>query len=195
MARPLVKLNSVGPDVLDAILRLNLAGADPQVEVSQPFSAAAKVAAEAFQAGHGLQVDGDIGDNTWTLLDQLDGGRLITAADVDAIFAQQLPARALLEAGEFDAAAAILDPMYANPGVPPEVRASVVAQLGWVAHGRGEFERARALYFEQLAIIRMLGGQPLAERDTIQRLREITLGEPPGPPVSFVNRQNLPPNG
>jgi hypothetical protein len=195
MARPLVKLNSVGPDVTDAILRLNLAGADPQIEVSDTFGAEAKTAAERFQASHGLQVDGDVGDNTWTLLDQLDGGRLITAADADAIFAARLTARPLLETGQFAAAAAILDPFYANPGVPPEVRASVVAQLAWAAHGNGDVDRARALYLEHLAIIQLRGGHPVAERDTIERLRELTLGQPPSLPVSFVNRQNLPPNG
>jgi hypothetical protein len=41
MARPLIKLGSAGPDVLDAVLRLNLAGADPQLAPIEIFDASA----------------------------------------------------------------------------------------------------------------------------------------------------------
>jgi hypothetical protein len=87
MARPLVQLNSTGPDVMDAILRLNLSGADPQVLPSETFDVSAQAATEIFQANHGLAVDGKIGTNTWDLLDQLDGGRLVPAAGIAAVTA------------------------------------------------------------------------------------------------------------
>lgn len=195
MTRPLVKLGVSGPDVVDAILRLNLAGADPQVVPHETFDADGAAAAKAFQAAHGLVDDGEIGQNTWPLLDQLDGGRLVPATDIPAILAARDQARALLEFGDFGGARSLLEPIYARGGVPPEVLSPIVANLGWAEHGLGNFGRAGALYGEQLATLQLMGGHPLAARDTLQRLHEVNLGLPPGPLPSVVNRQNLPPNG
>lgn len=193
--RTLVKEGSTGPDVIDAILRLNLAGADPQVPPSEPFDADGTVAAKWFQANHGLFPDGQIGDDTWPLLDQLDGGRLVAAAEVDAVRAAREQAKALNAAGDYGAAKALLDPIYANPGVPPEIRSFIAANLGWAEHGLGNFDQARALYSEQLATVVLYGGVPLAARDTLERLRELNLGQPPGALPSEINKTNLPPNG
>jgi hypothetical protein len=50
--RALVKEGSSGPDVVDAILRLNLAGANPQLFLSETFDAAATRCGEAvFRRG------------------------------------------------------------------------------------------------------------------------------------------------
>jgi peptidoglycan hydrolase-like protein with peptidoglycan-binding domain len=195
MVRPLVKLNSTGPDVMDAILRLNLSGADPQVLPSETFEAQAKAATEVFQANHGLVVDGQIGQNTWDLLDQLDGGRLVPAANIAAVQAARDAARAALGAGQFAAAKALLNPVYAQNDLPPETRAPIVANLGWAEHGLGDVDRARALYLEHLAILQLFGGIPLAARDTISRLRDLNLGQGPGVLPSDTNKANLPPNG
>ena len=195
MARPLVKLGSTGPDVMDAILRLNLGGADPQVAPSESFEAAADAAAKDFQARHGLTVDGQIGSGTWPLLDQLDGGRLVPAGDVAAVRTARDQARAKLDAGDFAGAKAILEPVYAQANLPPEIRSPIVANLGWAEHGLGNTDRARALYLEQLAILQLFGGLPLNARDTISRLRDLNLGQGPGPLPSDQNKANLPPNG
>ncbi len=194
MARSLVMEGSTGPDVLDAYLRLNLAGANPQVAPADPFDAHGVAAAKQFQAAHGLAADGKIGDDTWALLDQLDGGRLVSAARVGALYSARQQARDLLAAGDFASVKALLDPIYAEPGVPPEVLATVTANLGWAEHGLGNFDRARDLYSEQLGLL-LLFGQPLLARDTLQRIHETMLGQPPGPLPSVVNRENLPPNG
>jgi hypothetical protein len=195
MPRPLVQLGTTGPDVMDAILRLNLAGADPQVPPTDTFGPDGKAAAESFQSAHGLGVDGQIGGNTWPLLDQLDGGRLVAGTDVPTIMADRDQARDALHNSDFAGAKNLLEPWYATEGVPPEVRVSLVAGLGWAEHGLGNLDRARALYIEQVAIVMILGASPLVLRDTIQRLREVTLGLAPGPVPSQVNKQNLPPNG
>lgn len=195
MARPLVQLNSTGPDVMDAILRLNLSGADPQVLPSETFDASAKAATEVFQANHGLAVDGQIGPNTWDLLDQLDGGRLVPAASIAAVTAARDAARAALGAGQFAAAKALLDPVYAQDDLPPEIRASIVANLGWAEHGLGNLDLARGLYLEHLAILHLLGGIPRAARDTISRLRDVNLGQGPSVLPSDTNKINLPPDG
>jgi peptidoglycan hydrolase-like protein with peptidoglycan-binding domain len=195
MARPLIQEGSTGPDVIEAILRLNLAGADPQVPPTEPFDARGTEAAKSFQTSHGLFPDGQIGQDTWPLLDQLDGGRLATAADVDAVVVARDQARALIAAGDFANAKTLLEPIYANPSIPPEVRSPITANLGAAEHGLGNFDRARALYSEQLMTLLLFGGLALAVRDTLQRLREVTLGQPPGDLPSAVNKQNLPPNG
>jgi hypothetical protein len=195
MARPLVQLNSTGPDVMDAILRLNLSGADPQVLPSETFDVSAQAATEIFQANHGLAVDGKIGTNTWDLLDQLDGGRLVPAAGIAAVTAARDAARAALGAGQFAAAKALLDPVYAQDDLPPEIRASIVANLGWAQHGLGNLDLARGLYLEHLAILHLLGGIPRAARDTISRLRDLNLGHGPSVPPSDTNKINLPPDG
>jgi hypothetical protein len=78
--------------------------------------------------------------------------------------------------------------------MPPEVRSRIVANLRWAEHGLGNLDRARALYAEQLAIL-LLFDHPLAVRDTLQRLRELILGQPPGELPSEINKQNLPPDG
>ena len=195
MARPLVKLNSTGPDVMDAMLRLNLSGADPQLLASETFDLAAEAATKVFQANHGLQVDGQIGTNTWDVLDQLDGGRLVPAGNIAAVIAARDAARAALGAGQFAAAKALLDPVYAQNDLPPEVRASVVANLGWAEHGLGNADLARGLYLEHLAILQLLGGLPLNARDVISRLRDLNLGQGPTALPSDENKINLPPNG
>jgi len=195
MARPLVQLNSTGPDVMDAILRLNLSGADPQVLPSETCDASAKAATEVFQANHGLAVDGQIGPNTWDLLDQLDGGRLVPAASIAAVTAARDAARAAFGAGQFAAAKTLLDPVYAQNDLPPEIRASIVANLGWAEHGLGSLDLARGLYLEHLAILHLLGGIPPAARDTISRLRDLNLGQGPSVPPSDTNKINLPPEG
>jgi peptidoglycan hydrolase-like protein with peptidoglycan-binding domain len=195
MARPLVKLNSTGPDVMDAILRLNLSGADPQVLPSETFDASAEAAAKVFQANHGLVDDGQVGTDTWTLLDQLDGGRLVPAGNIAAVAAAREAAKAALAAGQFAEAKALLDPVYAQDDLPPEIRSSVVANLGWAEHGLGNVDRARGLYLENLAILQLFGGMPLAARDLIARLRDLNLGLGPGVLPSDTNKVNLPPNG
>lgn len=195
MARPLVVLSSTGPDVMDAILRLNLSGASPQVLPSETFDATAEAATRVFQANHNLVDDGKIGPNTWALLDQLDGGRLVAAGDIAPVQTARDQARAALGAGNFAAAKAILDPVYAQDNLPPETRAPIVANLGWAEHGLGNTDLARGLYLEHLAILRLFGGVPLAERDAISRLRDLNLGRGPSVLPSDENKVNLPPNG
>jgi|JI10StandDraft_1071094.scaffolds.fasta_scaffold43023_4 hypothetical protein len=196
MARPLIQLGSIGPDVLEAKLRLNLAGAAPQLEPSDEFDVATQTAAEAFQASHGLQVDGQIGTDTWLLLDQLDGGRLLTALDLAGVNTTRESARLLLHGGDFATAKALLDIEYAKPGLPPELRSGVAAGLGWAEHGLGNFDRARDLLVEASIIAAMFptgGVVPL--RDLVHRLREINLGQAPGQLPSEQNKALLPPNG
>lgn len=195
MARPLLVVGSTGPDVMDAILRLNLGGADPQVVPSESFDAAAEAATKAFQRSHGLTDDGKVGTDTWTQLDQLAGTRLIAAGDIAAVRAARDTARNQINAGDFAGAKATLDPVYAQANIPPETRSSIVANLGWAEHGLGNTDAARALYLEQLAILQLFGGMPLAARDTISRLRDLALGQGPGPLPSEENKVNLPPNG
>jgi peptidoglycan hydrolase-like protein with peptidoglycan-binding domain len=195
MARPLIKVGSSGDDVLDAILRLNLGGANPQLVPGDTFDAAVEAAAKDFQVRHGLQVDGQIGTNTWDLLDQLEGGRLLAAADVDAVRTARDQARVQLGIGDFAGAKATLDPIYAQSNVPPEVRASVVANLGWAEHGLGNTDRALGLYLEHLAILNLMGGVPLVARDVISRLRDLNLGAGPSLLPSDQNKANLPPDG
>lgn len=194
MARPLIKLGSSGPDVLEAKLRLNLAGASPQLFPTEDFDDATKTAAEEFQASHGLQADGKIGSDTWTLLDQLDGGRLLTALDLAGVQATRESARLLLRAGDFATAKSLLDAEYPKPGLPPEIRSGVAAGLAWAEHGLGNFDRARELLYEAALIVSMFP-QELVMRDFVQRLREIGLRQPPGPLPSEENQQLLPPNG
>lgn len=195
MVRPLVMSGSTGPDVMDAILRLNLSGASPQLIPSETFDAATEAAAKVFQANHGLVADGKIGTNTWGLLDQLDGGRLVAAGDIAAVQLARDQARVALNIGDFAGAKAILDPVYAQDDLPPETRASIVANLGWAEHGLGNTDVARGLYLENLAIVQLLGGIPLIERDVISRLRDLNLGQGPSVLPSDENKINLPPNG
>jgi hypothetical protein len=180
---------------MHAMPRLTGAAAHPPGAPNDTFGADAQTAAESFQSTHGLVVDGQIGANTWALLDQLDGGRLMLGTDVPTLLADRDQARDLLHNGDFAGAKNLLEPWYATDGVPPEIRVSLVAGLGWSEHGLGNADRARALYLEHVAIAQILGAPTLVLRDTIQRMRELTLGLPPGPVPSQVNKQNLPPNG
>jgi hypothetical protein len=100
-----------------------------------------------------------------------------------------------LNIGDFAGAKATLDPVYARGDVPPEVRASIVAGLGWAEHGLGNTTRALGVYLEHLAILRLMGGFPLQTRDTISRLRDLNLGSGPSLLPSDQNRTNLPPDG
>lgn len=185
---------------MDAILRLNLGGANPQVFPSDSYDAKAASATKSFQASHHLKkVDGKIGPETWRLLDQLDGGRLDSAADLDSMKKVRIEARALLDDGDFAGAKAILEPVYARPGLPPERRWNITIDLGWAEHGLGNFDRATHLYQEVL-FVQLLSPAPAklfvnVVRDILQRLREVVLKQTPGPLVSEVNKTNLPPDG
>lgn len=192
MPRPLIQLGDSGPDVLEAKLRLNLAGASPQLYPSEDFDKPTEDATKAFQAAHGLAADGDIGADTWTLLDTLGGQRLLSALDVAGVLRTRDAARDLLKAGDFTTAKATLDVEYAKPQLPPEVRSTIAAGLSWAEHGLGNWDRARDLLLEAHAIVSWFPGQELVHRDFVHRLREITLRQPPGPLPSAVNAQLLP---
>jgi hypothetical protein len=191
MARPLIKRGAEGDDVLDAQLRLNLSGADPQLPASASFDQAMEEATKAFQRAHGLQDDGQIGNNTWALLDQLDGGRLMAAAGIAGINATHESARLLLDGGDFATAKSLLDAAYAEAGLPPELRSRIAAGLSWAEHGLGNWERARDLLVEA-SLVAGLFSAVLTQRDFIHRMREITLRQPPGPIPSRENERLLP---
>jgi hypothetical protein len=194
MPRPLIQLGSTGDDVVELKHRLNLSGAHPQLMPHDSFDDDTDGAVRTFQANHGLTVDGDVGDDTWPLLDQLDGGRLLTALDVAGVQRTRDAARELLRAGDFATAKSQLDVEYAKPGLPPEERSSVAALLSWAEHGLSNWERARDLLVEAALIVELLP-TPLVTRDIIHRLREINLRQPPGPLPSYQNVDLLPPNG
>jgi hypothetical protein len=192
MTRPLIQFGSTGPDVLEAKLRLNLAGASPQLAPSEDFDAATQAATIEFQIANGLDGDGKIGDDTWGKLDQLDGGRLLTALEIAGVQASRESARLLLRGGDFATAKTLLDIEYAKPGLTPELRTGVAAGLAWAEHGLGNFARARDLLLEASIVVSMFG-ESLVLRDFLQRLREINLELPPGPLPSEQNQQLLPP--
>jgi hypothetical protein len=192
VARPTVDIGVSGPDVYDAILRLNMSGAEPQVPPSETFSEAAARATEWFQETYGLTVDGVIGPNTWALLDQLAADRLLPAADVPTMMAAIDDARTLRDAGDLAGAKSILTTWYEDDRLPPEVRYLVAAPLGRIEHLLGDTDHARNLYNEVLAMALLFGAQ-IVVRDTMHRLRELELGRPPGPVPSAVNDSNLPP--
>lgn len=194
MARPLIRFNDTGADVLEAKLRLNLAGAWPQLAPDDVFDETMKAAAQAFQPAHGLAVDGDIGDNTWAALDLLDGGRLISAPDLARVEANREGARMLLNQGDFTTTKVLLDLDYPKPGLPPESRSGIAAGLSWAEQGIGNFERARDLLLEAMVVVSMFDS-PLVRRDFAHRFREINLRQPLGPLPSKVNADNLPPSG
>jgi hypothetical protein len=187
--RPLIQQGDTSQDVLDAKLRLNLCGADPQLQPTEDFDAAMTTATREFQSANNLLVDGKVGTNSWTLLDAADGGRLDTAAVVEQAFATRDQARLLLDQGDFSGAKTMLEPLYEQPGLPPEARQPIIAGLAWAEHGLGNFDRARDLYVQFLLspVVPVMSC-----RDGLQRLREVTQGQPPGPLESAVTRANLP---
>jgi hypothetical protein len=192
MARPLIKLGSSGSDVLDAQLRLNLAGCSPQLRPGEEFGEEMKLAVEWFQRERGLGVDGQVGENTWRALDTLDGGRLLSALDLAGVERTRDSAREFLSAGDYVTAKALLEVEYAKSGLPPESRSTIAAGLAWAEHGLGNWDRARDLLLEADAIVSWFPSAMLTRRDFMHRLREIGLRQPPGPLPSHQNAENLP---
>jgi hypothetical protein len=186
--RPLVKEGDSSPDVLDAKLRLNLCGANPTLFPVEDFDASTTSATKAFQTQNNLTADGTVGPDTWNLLDKADGGRLDSAADVEQALSTRSQARSQLQQGNFAAAKTMLEPLYERPGLPPEARQPITADLAWAEHGLNNFDRARDLYVQFMLSPIVTA---LSHRDALQRLREVALGQPPGALESETTGTNL----
>src|SRR5438067_621184 len=64
-----LRQGAVGDDVKEAQAKLNLAGASPTLEIDGHFGPLTTASVQDFQSGHGLAVDGVVGQNTWASLD------------------------------------------------------------------------------------------------------------------------------
>ncbi|MBE9570423.1 MAG: peptidoglycan-binding protein, partial [Proteobacteria bacterium] len=67
--RPILKIWSRGPAVVELQIKLNAAGANPALEVDGIFGKQTKLAVVAFQAVHEHNMDGIVGPKTWAALE------------------------------------------------------------------------------------------------------------------------------
>jgi peptidoglycan hydrolase-like protein with peptidoglycan-binding domain/tetratricopeptide (TPR) repeat protein len=108
-----------------------------------------------------------------------DGGA-DTPLDRAALTAQADAASALVAAGDFVAARAVLRAVYETPGLSPgdPIKARVTFDLATCEHGLGSFGEALSLYQEFLldpgSVMHM------SARNATQRMRECRAGKPPG---------------
>ncbi len=69
-SRPIVRLNSTGPDVAALQQFLNAAGASPTLGPDGRFGQLTHTAVTRFQAAQGLDADGIVGPQTWSVLER-----------------------------------------------------------------------------------------------------------------------------
>jgi peptidoglycan hydrolase-like protein with peptidoglycan-binding domain len=187
----LIKLGLTGNDVYLAKMKLNAAGADPPLEMGFHCDAPMVEAIRRFQTERKLQVDGQIGQQTWAALDALTATRTPgDEAEFDKLAARVGEAHERFEKGDLDGASAIYDELYANLHVSVDVRSFITFRRGHIAHARGRFGQAVSLYTEYLQYKQITAAD---RRDAQERLREARLKQPPGPLESDLNKAEIDP--
>ena len=127
----LIRLGMTGSDVYLAKMKLNAAGADPRVDVSFHFGEDMREAVRRFQTERKLQVDGEVGQQTWAALDQLTSTRTPgDEAEFDKLAARVGEAHERFDKGDLDGASKIYDELYANPHVSVDVRSLITFRRG-----------------------------------------------------------------
>ena len=188
----LLKLGMKGNDVYLARMKLNVAGADPPLEMRFTFDADMQEAVRAFQTKRKLQVDGDIGQQTWAMLDLVTKGRSPgTQAEFDDLAAHVGYAHELFDAGELDKARKHYEELYANPSVTLDVRSLITFRLGHIAHTERAFAKAISLYTEFLQLPQI---DSMDRRDAQERIRQARNRQSPQPLDSDLNRAQLDPS-
>ena len=188
----LLKLGATGNDVYLAKIKLNAAGADPSLESGFTFDGEMQNAVRRFQTERKLQVDGQIGQQTWAALDTLTAGRTPgNEAEFDALIARVTEAHERFDRGDLKGAGTIYDELYADPRVTVDVRSFITFRRGHIAQAEGRFTTAISLYTEYLAYPRLTTTD---RRETLQRIREARLEQPPGPLESDLNKEVIDPD-
>jgi predicted negative regulator of RcsB-dependent stress response len=148
-------------------------------------------AVRAFQTKRKLQVDGQIGQQTWAALDLLTSGRSPgDQAEFDDLVAHVTYAHELFEAGDLDKAKPHYEQLYANPHVSMDVRSLITFRLGHIAQANKEFSKAISLYTEFLQLAQIT---TIDRRDAQERIRQARLKQPPAALDSDLNRQQIDP--
>ena len=183
----LLKLGMSGVDVELAQAKLYVAVGDPLPESGQVFGPQTEAAVKRFQAERGLAVDGQIGAHTWAALSAVSAGRAPgDEADLQLFLDRKNDADILRRGGEFAAAEAVYRDLYGNREIGPTLRGGITFSLGTVTQAQGRFEEATGFYQEFLDLgLR----DPTARLDTVQRLRECRLKQPPGQLESSTSQQ------
>jgi peptidoglycan hydrolase-like protein with peptidoglycan-binding domain len=188
----LIRLGMTGSDVYLAKMKLNAAGADPRLDMSFHFGEDVREAVRRFQTERKLQVDGEVGQQTWAALDRLTSTRTPgDEAEFDKLAARVGEAHERFDKGDLDGASKIYDELYANPHVSVDVRSLITFRRGHIAHARGDFGTALALYMEYLQYQQITAAD---RRDAQQRLREARLKQPPSPLESDLNKAEIDPS-
>ena len=188
----LLKLGVRGTDVYLARIKLNAAGADPSLDTGFTYDTEMQDAVRKFQTERKLQVDGQIGQQTWAALDTLTAGRTPgNEAEFDELIARVTEAHERFDRGDLKGAAPIYDALYADPRVTVDVRSLVTFRRGHIAQANGRFATAISLYTEYLAFPRLTA---IDRRDALQRIREARLEQPPGPLESDLNKAVIDPD-
>ena len=111
-----------GEDVALLQRELNAAGVDPQVLDYGYFMAETRQAVLQFQRSNGIEPVGRVGPKTWGMLDAISGDRVLDKQEYAEYKSATEQAHALQIAGDYAAAAALFQALYANPKAGPQER-------------------------------------------------------------------------
>ena len=174
--RPPLKEGDGGEDVALLQRELNAAGVDPQVLDYGYFMAETRQAVLQFQRSNGIEPVGRVGPKTWGMLDAISGDRVLDKQEYAEYKSATEQAHALQIAGDYAAAAALFQALYANPKAGPQERMWVTFYLGECEHSLANFDTATGYYQEVLALPLIDDG---IRRSLGQRLREARLHQAP----------------
>jgi hypothetical protein len=186
--RPTLYQGSTGPYV--ELLQNKLRGAGLGIQVDGIFGSGTKAKVKQFQERMKLDADGVVGRRTWEALDAVSRGEAISDAEEEQFFGQITAARALHEAGQYQAALDAYFALYADPKLAskPMLLTNVIWNIATVHHQMAfaadiapEQKQQRLdqaiSWYQECAMREGVKSDLIA--NTATRIRECRLGQPP----------------
>jgi hypothetical protein len=189
--RPVLQAGSTGEWVKALQTKLQATRGRTGLVVSGTFDSATRKAVVEVQQMLGAKPDGIVGPKTWEAIDNVSGGAAFSADSFKVLHDKAMAAVTLADAGQFGPALAGFKEVYADPNMTakPELRTTVVLEIGRCEHGLGNFGAAIARYQEAASTP---GADSLDKMLASEWTREASLGQPPSTREAIVTRSQQP---